>query len=144
MPKKIEITETEHQPMKIDLAAAVDAAMRGMHALREDNAALGEEVNRLEMENISLSSQVETLKIQLEAEKAERRHYHSLANEIITRLDIVGRTVDDVVKRAEQEVYRQRRESPKAEVPELEKMPERLQAFINGSTQPTTEQREAA
>ena len=62
-------------------------------------------------------------------------HYHSLANEIVTRLDVVGQTIDDVVKRAEQEVYRQRRENPRAELPDI-KVPSflrKVEATLNGT-----------
>jgi hypothetical protein len=45
---------------------------------------------------------------------------------------VVGRTIDDVVKRAEHDVYRQRRE--RAELPEAE-LPtflKKVEAFANG------------
>jgi hypothetical protein len=77
---------------------------------------------------------VRSLKLALDHEQAERRHYHSLANEIITRLDVVGQTIDDVVKRAEHDVYRQRRENPRAELPEAE-LPtflKKVEALVNG------------
>jgi hypothetical protein len=48
------------------------------------------------------------------------------ANEIITRLDIVGHTIDDAVKRAENDVYRNRQENSRAELPEV-KVPSFLQ-----------------
>ena len=70
-----------------------------------------------------------SLKLALDHEQAERRHYHSLANEIITRLDVVGQTIDEVVKRAEQETYRQRRENPRAELPTFLK---KVEALVNG------------
>jgi hypothetical protein len=62
------------------------------------------------------------------------RHYHSLANEIVTRLDVVGQTIDEVVKRADQEVYRQRRENPRAELPDI-KVPtflKKVETLVNG------------
>jgi hypothetical protein len=71
----------------------------------------------------------------LEHERTERRYYNSLANEIITRLDVVGQTIDDVVKRAEQEVYRQHRENPRAELPDI-KVPSflrKVEAALNGN-----------
>jgi len=81
---------------------------------------LTDQVKSLEGNNLQLESELRSLKLALDHERAERRHYHSLANEIITRLDVVGQTIDDVVKRAEQETYRQRRENPRAELPEVE------------------------
>src|SRR5437016_3513191 len=45
-------------------------------------------------------------------ERTERRYYHSLANEIITRLDVVSQTIDSVVRRAEQNTNRQRKDPP--------------------------------
>jgi predicted RNase H-like nuclease (RuvC/YqgF family) len=107
------------QPASDDLAEAIAGAMRGMHELREENAALRARNNELEHRRAALESEVAGLKAQLDNERSERRHYHSLANEIITRLDVVGRTVDDVVQRAQHEVYSMRKEHPRAELPEL-------------------------
>jgi predicted RNase H-like nuclease (RuvC/YqgF family) len=144
MPKTVELPKEAALPTD-PLADSIAAAQRGVHELRTDNEWLREEVQRLERANLQLESECNTLKITLESEKAERRHYHSLANEIITRLDIVGQTVHDVVKRAEQEVYRQRKEHPRAEPAALpEDLPETLAAFLNGSTKPATQQMEAA
>jgi hypothetical protein len=95
---------------------------------------LTDQAKSLEATNLQLESEVQSLKLTLEQERAERRHYHSLANEIITRLDVVGQTIDDVVRRAEQEVYRQRRESPRTDLPEVE-MPnflKKVEALVNG------------
>ena len=53
----------------------------------------------------------------------------------VARLDVVGQTIDDVVKRAEQEVYRQRRENPRAELPDI-KVPsflQKVEATLNGT-----------
>src|SRR5215467_2873957 len=76
-----------------------------------------DEIKDLEAANLQLESEIQSLKLTLEQERAERRHYHSLANEIITRLDVVACTIDDVVKRAEQEVSRlmamRHKQSPK-------------------------------
>jgi hypothetical protein len=91
----------------------------GLESLRAENCRLTGEIDFLESANLQLESEVQSLKRALEHERSERRHYHSLANEIVTRLDIVGQTIDDVVKRAEQEVYRQRRENPRAELPDI-------------------------
>jgi hypothetical protein len=110
-----------------DLSEAITNAMRGMHELREENAALRNEIaslrasnDELEHRGALLRTEIGCLKSQLEIERTELRHYHSLSNEIITRLDVVGRTVDDVVQRAQQEVYRQRKEHPRGDLPELE------------------------
>ena len=102
--------------------------------LREENRRLTDQVKSLEATNLHLESEVHSLKLSLEHERGERRHYHSLANEIITRLDVVGQTIDDVVKRAEQETHRQRREGPRADLAEIE-MPtflRKVEALVNG------------
>ena len=73
-----------------------------------------------------------SLKLALDHEQSERRHYHSLANEIITRFDVVGQTIDDVVKRVEHD--RQWRENPRADLPETE-LPtflKKVEALVNG------------
>jgi hypothetical protein len=54
---------------------------------------LTEQVKSLEDSNLVLKSEVELLKLAVEDERAERRHYHSLADEIITRLEVVGQTI---------------------------------------------------
>jgi hypothetical protein len=95
---------------------------------------LTDKVTSLETTNLQLENEVRSLKRALDDERAERRHYHSLANEIITRLDVVGQTIDDVVKRVEQETYRQKRENPRAELPEVE-LPtflQKVEALVNG------------
>ena len=102
------------------LAAKIRDSILGVENLRTENRRLADEIKDLEVTNIHLESEIQSLKLTLEQERAERRHYHSLANEIITRLDMVARTVDDVVKRAEQEVSRQRRETPGAKLPDVE------------------------
>ncbi len=111
---------TKAQPPLDDLAEAIAGAMRGMHELREENAALRGRTDELEHRRCLLESENASLKVQLDNERTERRHYHSLANEIITRLDVVGRTVDDVMQRAQHEVYSKRKEQPSGELPELE------------------------
>jgi hypothetical protein len=98
---------------------------------------LTDQLKSLEASNLQLESEVQSLKITLEHERAERRHYHSLANEIITRLDVVGQTIDDVVKRTEQETGRQRKKDPRAELPEVE-MPtflKKVEALVNDHVQ---------
>jgi hypothetical protein len=93
--------------------------MIAVENIRAEKLRLTEQLKILEHANLSLESEVESLKLAVENERAERRHYHSLANEIVTRLDIVGQTIDEVVKRADQEVYRQRTENPRAELPDI-------------------------
>jgi hypothetical protein len=107
----------------------------GLENLRAENFRLTDQVKSLEGTNLQLESEVQSLKLALDHERAECRHYHSLANEIVTRLDVVGQTIDDVVKRAEQEVYRQRRENPRAELPDI-KVPSflrKVEAALNGN-----------
>ena len=65
---------------------------------------LAEQVKSLEHDNLVLRREAESLRLAFEDERAERRYYHSLADEIITRLNVVGQTIDYVVKRAGQEV----------------------------------------
>jgi hypothetical protein len=106
----------------------------GVENLRAENRRLTDQVKSLEVNNLQLESELQSLKLALDQERAERRHYHSLANEIITRLDVVGRTIDAVVKRAEQEPYRQRRENPRAELPEVEPPAflKKVETLVNG------------
>src|SRR6516225_12051429 len=100
------------------LTERIRESILGVENLRAENRRLTDQVKSREGDKLQLESEVQSLKLALDHERAERRHYHSLANEIITRLDVVGQTIDDVVKRAEQETYRQRRENPRAEKPE--------------------------
>ena len=127
-------------PTKVDvefgdpLTEKIRESIIGVEKLRAENRELTDKVTSLETTNLQLENEVRSLKRALDDERAERRHYHSLANEIITRLDVVGQTIDDVVKRAEQETYRQRRENPRAELPEVE-LPtflQRVEALVNG------------
>ena len=122
------------EPKSADpLADKIRDSILGVENLRTENARLANQVNGLERANLQLESEVQSLKLTLEHERSERRHYHSLANEIITRLDVVGQTIDDVVRRAEQEVYRQRKEAPRAELPEV-KVPSFLKEKNGGET----------
>src|SRR6516164_6122361 len=102
------------------LAAKMRDSILGVENLRNENRRLADEINDLEVANLQLETEIQSLKLTLEQERAERRHYHSLANEIITRLDVVACTIDDVVRRAEQEVSRQRREPLGAKLPDVE------------------------
>ena len=102
------------------LADKIRDSILGVENLRGENRRLANEIKGLEVTNLQLESEIQSLKLTLEQERAERRHYHSLANEIITRLYMVARTVDDVVKRAEQEVSRQGRETPGVKLPDVE------------------------
>ena len=116
------------------LTEKIRDSILGVENLRAENSRLSDQLQRLETTNLQLESEVQSLKLTLEQERAERRHYHSLANEIITRLDVVCHTIDAVVKRAEQETYRQGRENPRAELPESE-MPaflKKVEALVNG------------
>src|SRR6516165_4640135 len=128
--------DTTELPVEIGdpLAAKIRDSILGVETLRGENRRLADEIKDLEVTNLQLESQVQSLKLSLEQERAERRHYHSLANEIITRLDVVGQTIDDVVKRAEQETYRQRRETPRADLPEVEMSSflKKVEPLVNG------------
>ena len=127
-------------PMKAELeivdslTETIRDSMLGVENLRTENRRLKDKLESLERDTFQLEDEVRSLKLALDHEQAERRHYHSLANEIIIRLDVVGRTIDDVVKRAEHDVYRQRRENPRAELPEAE-LPtflKKVEALVNG------------
>ena len=102
------------------LTEKIRQSILGVGNLRAENRKLTDQVKSLEGNNLQLESELRSLKLALDHEQAERRHYPSLANEIITRLDVVGQAIDEVVKRAEQGTYRQRRENPRAELPEVE------------------------
>ena len=127
---------TTELPVEIGdpLAATIRDSILGVENLRSENRRLADEIKDLEVTNLQLESEIQSLKLTLEQERAERRHYHSLANEIITRLDTVARTVDDVVKRAEQEVCRQRKETPGAKRLDVEapNFLKEVEDFVNG------------
>ena len=116
------------------LAAKIRDSILGVENLRGENRRPADEIKDLEVTNLQLESEIQSLKLTLEQERAERRHYHSLANEIITRLDVVACTIDDVVKRAEQEVSRQRRETPGTKLPDAEapSFLKAVEALVNG------------
>ena len=127
---------TTELPVEIGdpLAAKIRDSILGVETLRGENRRLADEIKDLEVTNLQLESEIQSLKLTLEQERAERRHYHSLANEIITRLDVVACTIDDVVKRAEQEVSRQRRETPGTKLPDAEapSFLKAVEALVNG------------
>ena len=127
-------------PMKAELELVdslterIRESVLGVENLRTENRRLTDKLKSLEANNLQLENDVQSLKLALDHEQAERRHYHSLTTEIITRFDVVGQTIDDVVKRAEHDVYRQRREKPRAELPEAE-LPtflKKVEALVNG------------
>ena len=127
-------------PTEPDVTAADDPltekirqSILGVENLRAENSRLADQLRSLETTNLQLESEVQSLKLSLDQERAERRHYHSLANEIITRLDVVGQTIGDVVRRAEQETAQQRKKDPRAELSEVE-MPtflKKVEALVN-------------
>ena len=102
-----------------DLAGAIANAMRGMHELRDETAMLRARNDELEHGRSVLESEIAGLRSQLDHECNERRHYQSLATEAMTRLEVVSRTVDDVIQHAQQEAHRQRKEYTHGEVAEL-------------------------
>ena len=125
-------------PMKAELELVnslterIRESVLGVENLRTENRRLTDKLRSLEANNLQLENEVRSLKLALDHEQSERRHYHSLANEIITRFDVVGQTIDDVVKRVEHD--RQRRENPRAELPEAE-LPtflKKVEALVNG------------
>jgi chromosome segregation ATPase len=125
-------------PMKAEielvdsLTERIRESVLGVENLRTENRRLTDKLKSLEANNLQLENEVRSLKLALDHEQSERRHYHSLVNEIITRFDVVGQTIDDVVKRFEHD--RQRRENPRAELPEFE-LPtflKKVEALVNG------------
>jgi hypothetical protein len=116
---------TRTQPSSDDLDQAIAVAMLGMHKLREENARLRARNNELEHRGPVMEAEIVNLKEQLKNERSERQHYHSLANEIITRIDVVVCTVDDVVQRA----YSMCKDQPYADLPAL-----KIPAFLKRST----------
>jgi hypothetical protein len=126
---------TTELPVEIGdpLAAKIRDSILGVENLRSDNRRLADEVKDFEVTNLQLESEIQSLKLTLEQERVERRHYHSLANEIITRLDVVACTIDDVVKRAEQEVCSQRSKTHGAKLPDVEapSFRKKVEDFVN-------------
>ena len=107
--------------------------MLAVEKIRVENIRLTEQLTSLERSKLALESEVESLKVAVENERTERRYYHSLANEIITRLDVVGQTIDAVVRRAEQDTQRQQKDPP-AELPDVNvpSFLQKVEALING------------
>jgi chromosome segregation ATPase len=125
-------------PMKAEielvdsLTERIRESVLGVENLRTENRRLTDKLKSLEAKSLQLENEVRSLKLALDHEQSERRHYHSLANEIITRFDVVGQTIDDVVKRVEHD--RQWRENPRADLPETE-LPtflKKVEALVNG------------
>ena len=85
------------------LTDRIRESILGVETLRAENRRPTDQVKSLEGTNLQLESEVQALKLALDHERAERQHYHLLANEIVTRLDVVGQTIDEVVKRSEWE-----------------------------------------
>ena len=77
------------------LTERIRESIIGVENLRAENRRLSDQVKSLERTKLQLESEVQSLKLALDRERAERRHYHSLANEIVTRLDVVGQTIDE-------------------------------------------------
>ena len=77
------------------LTDRIRESILGVENLRAENRRLTDQVKSLEGTNLQLESEVQSLKLALDHERAERQHYHSLANEIVTRLDVVGQTFDE-------------------------------------------------
>jgi hypothetical protein len=117
---------TNAPPSPAELDKAIAVAMRGMQELRQENARLRARNNELEHRSPDLEREIVSLKAQLDSERNERRHYYSLANELVTRIDVVVRTVGDVVQRAQHGVQSMRKEYPCAEVTEL-----KIPAYLN-------------
>ena len=101
------------------------AAARYTEAMREEISSMHAKITDLEGENIRLESEVECLKIQLEGERNERRHYHQYAASITTSLSNVTKIIDDVLAQAVTSAR-----SPAEGMPDID-MPARLQAHLN-------------
>src|SRR6516165_233610 len=134
--------DTTELPVEIGdlLAGKIRDSILGVEKLRSENRRLADEIKDLEVTTLQLESEIQSLKLTLEQERAERRHYHSLANEIITRLDVVARTVDDVVRRAEQEVSRQRNKTSGVKLPDVEapSFRKKVDDLLNGNKKAET------
>jgi hypothetical protein len=95
---------------------------------------LTDQVRSLETNNLQLESEVRSLKLALDHEKSERRHYQFPRQRDHHPARCGRPDLDDVVKRAEHDVYRKRRETPRAELPEAE-LPtflRKVEALVNG------------
>ena len=115
------------------LSDKIRESILALENLRAENLRLTDEIRILEHSKLAFESEVQSLKVAIESERAERRHYNSLANEIVTRLDVVGHTIEDVVKRAEQEVCSQRSKTPGAKLPDVEapSFRKKVEDFVN-------------
>jgi hypothetical protein len=100
-PTQIEVkTDSLTDKVREAIADVENLRAAKIRLAEQINRKLAEQVKSLKHAKLVPKSEVESLRLAVEDERAERRHYHSLADEIITRLNVVRQTIGDVVKRA--------------------------------------------
>jgi hypothetical protein len=111
-PTQIEVkTHSLTDKIRETIAAVENLCAAKIRLAEQINRRLAEQFKSLEHANLVLKSEVKSLRVAVEDERAERQHYHSLADEIITRMNVVGQTIGDVVKRAEKSSGSERKTS---------------------------------
>ena len=72
------------------LTERIRESILGVENLREENRRLTDQVRSLEPTNLQLESEVQWLKLALDHERAQRRHYHSLLRGASAAADHAG------------------------------------------------------
>ena len=144
---ELQVRGEAHTPMKEakladpnPLSETVRDSILAVDVLCAENLRLKDQVKLLGRSNLVFETELQSLKLAVEAERNERRQYQSVCDEIMNGLEVVGRAVEEVVRQAEQEVSRQRRENPRCELPDL-KAPtflQRLEAVLSGAPKDPT------
>jgi len=122
VPQAVDI-QTDGDPHSDNLQSAA----RYVQGLRDEVATMHARNMDLERDNNMLYSEVQCLKLQLEAERTERRHYHQYATSVTTSFDVVVRVIEDALARA---VQHARAPDDGKGAPEI-KMPDNLQKWLS-------------
>jgi diphthamide biosynthesis methyltransferase len=123
--KKLPTAQVEQLDLHGVHADNLHSAARYAEALRNEVTDMHAKILDLEKENDMLVTQVQCFRIQLEAERKERRHYHQFSTSITTSLSNVTKIIDDVLAQA----VGAARSEDKGE-PDIV-MPDGLQKFLN-------------
>lgn len=134
MEKQPMTNKVQKLPVPVDVQTDGDphsdnlqSAARYVQGLRDEVANLHARNTDLERENNLMYSEIQCLKIQLGAEKIERRHYHQYATAVTTSLGAVTRLIDDVLAQA---LGAARTPDDGKLVPDIQ-MPENLQKWLS-------------
>lgn len=106
----------------MDIQEAATLAARGVGELRDENAQLKADKQELERANLQLKAENETLRKCLDAERAERGYYQRFAVEASTLMNLVTKTCDEVMEKANQAAMHERpaiANLPEVEIPKF-------------------------